>query len=268
MTKQFIVGLVAGTLAISTVSVVSAAPLVGYWAFEEGAGSAILDSSGNSIDGTIVGSGVTRVPGFVGQALSFDDSSSHVLIPHQSLLDNQDTAFSVTFFINGPAIQTGNDSLLFDAIDKSHRGTDFTGWTFQGGNDSGGGFTFHVGNGVNAFRSVAISGVLDDIWHAVAVTVTTTGVKAYVDGSLQAQNNAADTIGTNTGNLIFGTHFALDRDYAGLLDEVRIFNGELTPTEVGDLAHGLTPVPIPATIWLFGSALVGLGVFRHRKKLA
>jgi hypothetical protein len=58
--------------------------LVGRWTFEEGAGDAATDTSGNNLNGVI--NGATWVDGKVGKALKFDGVNDYVEIPHDALI--------------------------------------------------------------------------------------------------------------------------------------------------------------------------------------
>ena len=55
--------------------------LVGWWKLDERSGAVAADSSRNRNQGTLK-NGVSRVPGKIGGALSFDGVSSHVRIPN------------------------------------------------------------------------------------------------------------------------------------------------------------------------------------------
>lgn len=50
----------------------------------------------------------------------------------------------------------------------------------------------------------------------------------------------------------------------GLGVRERIFRGSVVSSPVTELVLDLTPVPVPAAVWLFGSSLVALGVARRR----
>jgi len=66
------------------------ADLVGNWKFDEGAGNAVADKSGNGNDGTLVG-GPSWIAGTIGSgALSFDGSDDMVEVPHSPVLDMGD----------------------------------------------------------------------------------------------------------------------------------------------------------------------------------
>src|SRR3989338_1965645 len=59
--------------------------LVGYWTFDEGAGTTANDSSGNNNTGTLT-NGPTWTTGKIGQALNFDGSDDYVKIPGTATL--------------------------------------------------------------------------------------------------------------------------------------------------------------------------------------
>jgi len=61
--------------------VMAATPnLVGYWNFDEGAGTVVSDSSGNNNTGTLT-NGPLWTAGKVGNALNFDGTNDYVSIP-------------------------------------------------------------------------------------------------------------------------------------------------------------------------------------------
>ena len=159
-------------------------------------------------------------------------------------------AFSVTFWIDAPSSQFGVHQGLFDVIDYAHSSTQS--WTLQGSNQSGGDYSFIV-NGVAA----PVIGSLDDTWHHVGLTASDTAIRAYVDGVLTGENLLPNGI-TQLGPLAIGGNATIDRRFTGLVDELRVYEGELTQAEIA------AQVPIPATGWLLATALAGLGIIRHR----
>ena len=65
--------------------------LVGWWRFEEGSGTTAYDSSGNGLDGELIG-GVTWTQGRIGGGIELDGTSGYVSIPDFEL-----TTDSITF---------------------------------------------------------------------------------------------------------------------------------------------------------------------------
>ena len=74
----------ATLVLVLSLAVGTQADLVGYWSFDEGAGTIAHDSSGNGLDGTLNGD-PQWVAGQLGGALEFD-GNDFVEIPHSPLL--------------------------------------------------------------------------------------------------------------------------------------------------------------------------------------
>src|SRR5210317_31999 len=71
--------------------------LFGWWRFEEGSGTTAYDSSGNGLDGELIG-GVTWTQGRFGGGIELDGTSGYVSVPEFEL-----TTDSITFvsWVNG-----------------------------------------------------------------------------------------------------------------------------------------------------------------------
>lgn len=90
-------------------------------------------------------------------------------------------------------------------------------------------------------------------WTADASSSFTAGSLAFsgsVSFSLDAASYADMVAGSASGNLFFPAD--TDDDLTGL-------------TAIGTWGVRVSPVPIPAAAWLFGSALLGLGAMKHKK---
>jgi formylglycine-generating enzyme required for sulfatase activity len=100
----------------------------------------------------------------------------------------------------------------------------------------------------------------DGQWHDVVATYngnsSVSGLELYVDGVLQSSttvvDNSTSTI-SNSGNLIFGGRTS--NYFSGSLDEVSIWNKELTPSEVSAIYAGNTQIDLKKTS--MSSNLVG-----------
>lgn len=91
----------------------------------------------------------------------------------------------------------------------------------------------------------------DGKWHHVAVTYdgssTAAGVIIYIDGVAQAPNvtfDAASNSMLNTVPFQIGIRDNTDRLWDGLLDEVAVFNSELTPAQVAAIFNHGNPVSL------------------------
>ncbi len=158
--------------------------LVGWWKFDEGTGTAALDSSGNGNHGTIY-NGAAYVPGVSGTALEFDGTDDYVEVPHSSSL-NAGNQITVEFWMKTTQVGPPEGNVPITKTD----GTAATGRQAQVRYDTGVGLVgFGVGNG----NSWELSGphsqtaVNDGIWHQVVGTYDRVlgQLNIYVDGRLE-----------------------------------------------------------------------------------
>lgn len=240
-----------------------------HWTFDEGSGITAEDSSGNGLDGTLVGS-VTWGQGRFGTGLQFDTTPDYVEIAHATPLAM--STFTLSFWINAPSQQSGGDG-YFAVMDKGH-GLAVDGWVLQNVNDSGGAFYLAVGAG-SSYYTVTASGVLDDEWHHVAFTVTdvpSIQLRSFVDGIPQnALNGPAQPLLMNTIPLRFGTWWSgsFVREFEGMLDEVRFYDFVLSAEEIARLAAGMTDLGgndrLVDTPWANGTTpVIDMGAYEHQ----
>lgn len=113
-------------------------------------------------------------------------------------------------------------------------------------------------------------------WHHMAMTFTASGLNDgtgllsfYVDGALIGTDNSF-TLGTNN-SFFFGGQGSgtADRNFIGYLDDMALFGGVLTASEVTNLANGsqtpISLVPEPGRAALLLMSLVGLMMRRRRR---
>ena len=80
--------------------------------------------------------------------------------------------------------------------------------------------------------------------------------------------------GLELGRVAFGQSPATPGGFSGLISDQLIASAEITCTFNADLKCGvydiqfgtLAPVPVPAAVWLFGTALIGLAGIGKRRK--
>lgn len=183
--------------------------LVGYWSMNDGAGTKAGDSSGNGNTGTITGA--TWVNGKRGKALNFDGNGDYVSFSAISTAKTQEGWFYFTQL----ATVKGNNNTLFSNL-YQHSANNFLYFTL----------------GADYFNWVP----LVNTWYHLVLTYTdrtdSSTAKLYVNGvsyniTQQPASHNIDSINGISGG---GTGA-----FSGLIDDVRIYNRALSPTEVSAL---------------------------------
>lgn len=102
----------------------------------------------------------------------------------------------------------------------------------------------------SAFRRFTATNLFNGDWHHVAITMPAggdiNGTKAYMDGaplSVDSTTNNSYNTGTNV-NVVVGARIGNTNFFAGNIDEVSIWNVELTATEVVEIYNSGTPADL------------------------
>jgi hypothetical protein len=186
------------------------------------------DGSGNGNNGTVNG-GATFVAGHIGQAVNLNGTTAYIQIP-RSIQDS----FSISFWVK--TTQTG--------------GTGTHWWSGRGLVDGevanvvndfgtallGSKIAFGVGNPDTTIQST--SNANDGAWHHVAVTrnSSTGAMLLYFGGAQQASATGPTGTKNASPNLRIGSLQTNLNFFAGQIDEVRLYNFVLTPSQVTTLA--------------------------------
>ena len=191
--------------------------LVGYWAFDDGSGSVAVDGSGNGNDGTLVNmEEADWVDGVSGKCLSFDGSNEYVSIPNVILTNiwtlsmwfNIDTIDSYDMLYSGT---DNTDIQLFFHATSKHLTTSVENTE----RDTGWDVSAHYGE-----------------WHHVVWTHNNSNnTIVYIDGEV-VLNTTDATYTKSDDNVCIGATLAGSFTIDGKIDEVRIYNRALTPSEV------------------------------------
>jgi hypothetical protein len=231
--------------------------LVTNWRFEKSGTSSVYDSSefGNSAVNAF--RGITYEQGYIGKALKFDDSPTGATIQDKELLDvtgieatkfgTGDFSVSSWVYADQNLLTSGQQNMLFwygrNVSDISQfwvrtkqAAPGMANLEFSTGNKPNG-----TGTEVNASTSDAP--IRAGVWHHI-VTQRKNGImEIYVDGVRKVRKGSTPldiSRGPET-NLYIGRAKSGDRGWKGKLDEVRMYNYGLSPSEVLALA-GRTPV--------------------------
>ena len=246
--------------------------LVGYWTMDgkntNWGSNTTNDLSGNSNTGTMTNMSTTSSPaaGKIGQALNFDGVDDYVNVNDSSSLDVTGAlTASVWFKMNNNPV-TQSEGLV--AKFRSQTGftnqraymivvetTGFIGATISSD-----------GTNVPDSTSASATGAIDRAdgkWHlATIVFIPSTSLTLYVDGVQEAQDTVSvpASIFNSPAPLWIGLTFNstdAERYATALIDETRIYNRALTPSEVEGLFNsGAAKFNVSPTKYLT-SGLVG-----------
>lgn len=246
------------------------AKLVGYWGFEEGAGTTIVDSSGTGNNGTLINGDSARVAGKVGDALYFSGTvgpnSTRVVIPDNSTLD---LSTSLTF-----AAWIKVDSAPTDEPIFAKEGPNPGDLAYWFGAMSRGFGMLADSDGSQPWTTEGTYREVDSVpVHAWTFLVTTwdgNTISYYKNGDfLSSLTFSSGPINNSPQDFVIGVNAGYNfTAFNGLIDEVRVYNNALIESEVTAL-YNLSPIPEPET---YAMLLAGLGVIglmaRRRKESA
>ncbi len=236
------VGLITLVCAVGTQAQDITSDLIGHWTFDEGSGTVANDSSGSGFHAEVLAGDPQWVDGVQGTALEFDgDDALHT---------------PEWWGIEGYAGRSIMCWIKSDVIDTHG----ILGWGLSTGNGQKYHFRINTSesNGVvGAIRTeiqgtfnVAGTFIADNEWHHVASTFPEDGVfvlevKHYVDGqydNVATSNDSAESVALDTAaspdlsdqpfQIAMNIQGEEQRFYTGLIDEVRVYNRELTEEEI------------------------------------
>ncbi|HUI11364.1 MAG TPA: LamG-like jellyroll fold domain-containing protein [Bacteroidota bacterium] len=228
-------------LEVRDLSIVQTGDLVAWYPFNGDA----RDATGHGHDGTA--SNVTYVPDRFGRAASaaaFDGTSSNIGVPDDSALNFQN-AITVNLWVTPGAFPTAREEYIISHGNWTTRwklsvspGTERLRWTVK-----------------NASGSVkdldAASPLVVDSLVNVTARYDGTDMEIYLDGYLDAFTPFTGPIGQTTYALSVAQDLPTDNqyDFAGVLDEIRIYNYGLGLSDIAalyDIASSVTQRPGPA----------------------
>lgn len=254
----------AGIALIAALSCTAqAATLDAYWTLD----NTTADSSGNGNTLHLNGS-PSYGTGAVGGALDLTDGqSANTIAPPSFNLMASD--FTISLWANFSSLDAGGASSLPNTlIAQDNGGGSQQKWVlYYDASDHSLGFHVNAG-GPSYFDEASIGSSNPELntWNMLTLTynATTHGLNMYYNGSFIGGNGALFT-SSPTADITLGIAEGIGQLH-GALDDVRIYNGALSATEVSDLYSGTTTgVPEPGT-WamLFGAALCALAVPQNR----
>ena len=248
----------AGSLAAQTLMT----GLVGYWNFDEGAGTSVGDLSGVGNNGTLINGGGAWVSGHFGTALQFSGTagsgSTRVEISNSASLQ---ITSAITFAawvrvdnINGDApilAKEGGGGLLsywFGAFPTGYFGM----------------LLDHDGNQGWDGDDRDQNGITQGTWMHIASTWDGSQISHYLNGTFVSGGIAfSGAVNVSTARLFIGANSEYNTTaFTGLIDDLYLYNRALSQSEVQQLMA--SPIPEPAT-WAVGVGLAALVVAKLRR---
>jgi hypothetical protein len=214
--------------------------LVSWWSFNRssiGDDGTVRDEFGGN--DAIIEGGVEITEGVAGECLEFDGTSGYVEIPHNESLDMAQSDLSLEAWVKA---STQPGGLWLNTI-FAKGGTNWNaGYLIAVRGDSDatfvGGLTTLVSAAGGGTETHTEKNIDDNGWHhVVGVFSRSSGeIRGYIDGKLE-QSTGADAnlnIGTEAeARLGRSSQQSASADwYAGLIDEVRVYNKALSNDEV------------------------------------
>jgi hypothetical protein len=245
------------TMYIATFNAVPAqAGLVAAYSFNEGAGTSVTDFSGSGNVGTTSNT-TWSTSGRYGGALSFNGTSSRVNIADSNSLDLT-TGMTLEAWVR-PTLTTNWRTVI---LKERTGGLAYALYSSNGPNPG----TFISTSGGSDLGPMANSALVANTWSHIAGTYDGSQVRLYVNGVLAGSQAVTGNILTSTGALRIGGNAVWGSEYfAGLIDEVRIYNNARTQAQIQ--ADMNTPVGSPLalqgeTIGAGGAATLTIGDVR------
>ncbi len=207
--------------ALGRVSISYETGLVGYWAFDEGLGTEARDSSLSGNHGTLVNTPTWQSACRNGGSCLYFTNTAHVSFSSSTNIPMENSNYSIAAWIK-------TDSMGIRGI---------VGWGNYG-----------VANQVNALR---LSGTgfrhywwandldgstssLSGVWHHVVAVFDGTNRIIYLDGVELVSDTPSGHNVPNADNLTIAKTYTTEY-FEGYIDEVRIYDYGLTPTQVEQL---------------------------------
>ncbi|QEH32282.1 Chitodextrinase precursor [Aquisphaera giovannonii] len=241
----------AGTIAI-TVSNAAPTGLVASYSFDEGAGAALNDSSGNGNNGAIANASWSAAGKYAG-ALSFTGATTSMATVPDGPSLHLAKGMTLEAWVN-PSSLNSPDLGWCAAIAKDHQNSS---------NDVAYGLYAASGSGTPPSAHILVSGkdyaaqgasVLPlNAWTFLAATYDGSVLKLYVNGNLAGSKSIKGSITSTTDPLRIGGDWSGEM-FTGLIDNVRIYSVALSASQI--LADQSTAAPALAAAPLSASASI------------
>ncbi|MHC4434906.1 MAG: LamG-like jellyroll fold domain-containing protein, partial [Planctomycetota bacterium] len=206
--------------------------MIGRWHFDQADGKTAVDSSGNGLDGTLVGDACIVQDPVRGSVLSLDGDGDYVDCGSDPLLRLTNSMTVAAW------IKVGDLDGVYPDIVSNGEG----GWRLRLDiwEDS---LSFyccglHIPQADAYYTIVARLNRNDGQWHHVAGVYDGWSISIYVDGKCSKSTAATGTMTARTWPVLIGANPSAGHEWEGLIDDVRIYSYALGGDEIRELYVG------------------------------
>ncbi len=213
--------------------------LVGWWKFDEGAGTIAYDETDYWNDGVLYG-GPQWIEGRIGGALDFDGVDDYVNC-------GDDESFDITGQITMAAWI--NTRTAANSQHQHYLGKGNNSYCIKQNSGNNLEVVIYIGGWKVATSRIDES--FGNEWHHMVGTYDSSQIKLYVDGELMSTTNQTGAIATNADPVRIGTRDGTRWYHTGGIDDARIYNRAISAVEVKKLAspeRASNPIPADGSV--------------------
>ena len=234
--------------ATVSVGVHDSSGLVVALGMDEATGSVTSDVSGQNNNGTI--SGASWTTGQFGSALSFDGINDRVDLGNVDVTDS--FGFTASAWINIDNVLSINDARI---VSKSIGSAEQSHYWMLSTFDQKLRFRLKTGDNPDYGTTTLIANngnLQSNVWHYATATYDGNFMRLYLDGNEVGSIAKTGQIATSSAVPVsMGSNPSGYASWAGEIDELRIYNRALTPSEIlADMDRSVAPTNLPPTVTL------------------
>ena len=208
--------------------------MVAHYSLDETSGTIAYNLSGKEFNGTLADDfsfDSASVPGPVNNALSFDGTNQYIDLP-DGLYDFS-KGCTISLWVYPTAVQSWSRFIDFGNGSASDNI-----WFGRRSDSNDLAFECWSGGSNNGMVSAANAITLDE-WQMFTVTVDSSGnARLFKNGQLIQTGNTMPTSVNRTNNYIGRSNWSGDAYYQGSMDDIIIYNYNISDSEVADLYSG------------------------------
>lgn len=232
--------------------------MVAWWPGDGNASDIVNGSNGTLQNGATFGLGK------VAQAFSFDGADDQILVPHSP---NQNVGGQLTIDAWVYLASSGHGRPVLNKRHGTTAQDQLGGYTFETTNSPDGpanGLSFVIWSGGSPISLITAANTLsNNVWQHAAATYDGATMRIFVNGVEVASRSATGLIDATSDPLIIGRNAIFPSlAWAGLLDEVELFNRALSQSEIQSIfnaggagkCRACTPPPPNVVGWYSGDS--------------